>query len=83
MYSCKNVGLYMKAGYCNCDIKPFVPTVVCLALVGLWFSDHKNKTGNKVAKKQRKLIISELEMLSLRMKYSLSEQFIEKYKQIA
>ena len=33
----------MKAGYCYCDIKSFIPEVVCMALVALWFSDHKAK----------------------------------------
>ena len=40
------IGLYMKAGYCYCDIKSFIPQVVCLSLVALWFSDHKNKKPN-------------------------------------
>jgi glucosamine 6-phosphate synthetase-like amidotransferase/phosphosugar isomerase protein len=42
----KNIGLYMKAGYCYCDIKSFIPEVVCMALVALWFSDHKAKKQN-------------------------------------
>lgn len=37
------IGLYMKAGYCYCDIKSFIPEIVCMALVALWFSDHKTK----------------------------------------
>ena len=36
----------MKSGYCYCDIKSFVPQVVCMALVGIWFSDHKSKNLN-------------------------------------
>lgn len=43
----------MKAGYCYCDIKSFVPMVVCMALVSLWFSDNKSKGGNKDSKKLR------------------------------
>jgi fructoselysine-6-P-deglycase FrlB-like protein len=39
----RNIGLYMKSGYCYCDIKSFVPSVVCMALVALWFSDNKTK----------------------------------------
>jgi hypothetical protein len=42
----KNIGLYMKSGYCYCDIKSFAPEVVCMALVALWFSDHKTKKAN-------------------------------------
>ena len=33
----------MKAGYCYCDIKSYVPMVACMALVALWFSDNKTK----------------------------------------
>jgi len=33
----------MKAGYCYCDVKSFIPEVVCMALVALWFSDAKTK----------------------------------------
>jgi hypothetical protein len=39
----RNIGLYMKSGYCCCDIKNFVPSIVCMALVALWFSDNKTK----------------------------------------
>lgn len=41
----RNIGLYMKSGYCYCDIKSFVPMVVCMSLVALWFSDAKTKKG--------------------------------------
>ena len=46
----KNVGLYMKSGYCYCDIKCFVPMVVCTALVALWFSEQKNKNSSIIKK---------------------------------
>ena len=39
----KKIGLFMKSGYCQCDIKSFVPQIVCMALVALWFSDNKSK----------------------------------------
>lgn len=44
------IGMYMKAGYCYCDIKSFIPEVVCMSLVALWFSDHKSKTQNSKSK---------------------------------
>jgi len=37
----KNIGLYQKSGHCYSDIKSFVPQVICLAMVALWFSDKK------------------------------------------
>lgn len=42
----RNIGFYMKSGYCYCDIKSFIPQVVSMALVALWFSDHKSKKPN-------------------------------------
>lgn len=42
----RNIGFYMKTGYCYCDIKSFIPQVVSMALVALWFSDHKAKKPN-------------------------------------
>lgn len=42
----RNIGFYMKTGYCYCDIKSFIPQVVSMALVALWFSDHKSKKPN-------------------------------------
>jgi len=37
----KNIGLYMKTGHCYSDVKSFIPQVVCMSLVALWFSDKK------------------------------------------
>jgi glucosamine 6-phosphate synthetase-like amidotransferase/phosphosugar isomerase protein len=42
----RNIGFYMKTGYCYCDIKSFIPQVVSIALVALWFSDHKMRKPN-------------------------------------
>lgn len=37
----QNIGLYMKSGFCYSTIKSFIPQVICLSLVGVWFSDNK------------------------------------------
>jgi len=37
----KNIGMYQKSGHCYSDFKSFIPQVVCLALVALWFSSKK------------------------------------------
>jgi len=31
-------GLYMKAGFCYCDVKIFAPIVISMTLAGLWFN---------------------------------------------
>jgi len=63
----------MKSGYCYCDIKSFIPQVVSMALVALWFSDHKSKKSNKEIKKLRQKIVEDLEMLNIRLKHALTE----------
>ena len=40
----QNVGLYMKSGFCYSTIKSFIPSVICLSLVALWFSDNKQQS---------------------------------------
>ena len=35
----KNIGLYQKSGHCYSDIKVFVPQVICMAMVAIWFSN--------------------------------------------
>lgn len=37
----KNIGMYQKSGHCYSDVKSFIPQVVALSLVALWFSDKK------------------------------------------
>ncbi|CDW73732.1 glucosamine--fructose-6-phosphate aminotransferase [Stylonychia lemnae] len=78
----KNIGLYMKAGYCYCDVKSFIPEIVCMALVALWFSDAKTKKQNKEQKKLRQHIIEDLEMLNLRLKHALTDPYKNQYKEV-
>ena len=37
----KNIGMHQKSGHCYSDVKSFIPQVVALSLVALWFSDKK------------------------------------------
>ena len=78
----------MKAGHCYSDVKSFIPQIVCLALVAVWFSDQKMKQANlsteskKPILERRKAIVSDIGYLSLRLKHSLQPAYIEKYKAI-
>jgi len=75
----KNIGFYQKSGHCYSDVKSFIPQVVCLALVAIWFSDKKQSQSiQSMADKQvfsdkRKQIIQDLGYLSLRLKHTLQE----------
>jgi hypothetical protein len=53
----KNIGLYQKSGHCYSDIKSFIPQVVCITLVALWFSDKKSSLKIE-SMEQKNLIIS-------------------------
>lgn len=85
----KNIGIYMKAGHCYSDVKSFIPQIVCLSLVALWFSDQKMRVANlsteskKPIIEARQAIVSDIGYLSLRLKHSLQQSYHEKYKQIA
>ena len=85
----KNIGIYTKTGHCYSDIKSFIPQIVCLALVALWFSDQKMRQANlsteskKPIIEARKAIVSDIGYLSLRLKHSLQPSYLEKYKTIA
>lgn len=37
-YDNENIGMYMKSGFCYSDVKSFIPEVISMALVGIWFS---------------------------------------------
>jgi len=48
-----SIGMYIKSGFCYNDLKCFVPQILSMALISLWFSDKKNKTVNREAKEKR------------------------------
>ena len=85
----KNIGMYQKSGHCYSDVKSFIPQVVALSLVALWFSDKKqnlslqSQSEKKTLVEKRKAIISDIGYLSLRLKHSLQPAYIQKYKDIA
>lgn len=37
-YASENIGMYMKSGFCYSDVKSFIPEVISMGLVALWFS---------------------------------------------
>jgi len=85
----KNIGLYQKSGHCYSDVKSFIPQVVCLALIAIWFSDKKQNQSiqstqqRSLIEDQRKQLIQDIGYLSLRMKQTLQPSYLAKYKAIA
>ena len=49
----ENIGLYMKIGFCYSDIKSFIPEVIAMTLVSIWFSDKKTTVVDKLMKSRR------------------------------
>lgn len=44
----------MKSGFCYSDMKCFVPEILAMALVAVWFSDKKTTVLDKAIKSKRK-----------------------------
>ena len=73
----------MKSGFCYSDLKCFVPEVLAMALVSIWFSDKKTNVLDKEIIAKRKALIRDIELLPERVNLTLTEPYIEQYKQIA
>jgi hypothetical protein len=53
----------MKSGFCYSDAKSFIPEVIAMALVALWFSVHKSANLDKEIKLKRIGLIKEIQAL--------------------
>ena len=73
----------MKSGFCYSDAKYFLPMVIALALVTLWFSDKKSTVLDKEAKSKRQALINDIEELPQRIRHTFEDEYIELYKEIA
>ena len=69
-----SIGMYMKSGFCYSDLKSFIPQVISLAMVALWFSDKKTSVINHEIRERRMNMIREIECLPKNMAQSLSPQ---------
>ena len=79
----ENIGLYMKSGFCYSDVKCFIPQILAMALVSIWFSDKKTTVLDKEMKQRRKALVEDIELLPERINMALTDEYIELYKQIA
>lgn len=79
----ENIGFYMKSGFCYSDMKCFVPEILAMALVAVWFSDKKTTVLDKTIKSRRKKIIIDVEMLPERIHKTMTPEYHTLYKQIA
>ena len=73
----------MKSGFCYSDVKCFIPQILAMALVSIWFSDKKSTVLDKEIKQRRKAMIRDIEMLPERINMTLTDEYIVIYKQIA
>lgn len=79
----ENIGFYMKSGFCYSDAKSFIPQILAMALVSIWFSDKKTTVLDKEIKAKRKSLIRDIEMLPERINMTLTDEYLEIYKQVA
>jgi len=72
-FDSENIGMYMKSGFCYSDVKSFIPEVISMALVALWFSFNKHTNLNKEIKQKRIGLISEILALPDRFNFLISD----------
>lgn len=72
----------MKSGFCYSDVKYFLPMVIALALVTIWFSDKKSTVLDKEAKSKRQSLINDIEELPQRIRLTFEDEYIALYKEI-
>ena len=68
----ENIGMFMKSGYCYSDVKSFIPEVISMALVALWFSYNKNPHVKEI-KQRREKLIQEIVKLPGQFEYLLTD----------
>jgi fructoselysine-6-P-deglycase FrlB-like protein len=56
-FESESIGLFMKSGFCYSDVKSFIPEVIAMALVALWFSSNKSSTADKQIKLRRQSLV--------------------------
>jgi glucosamine 6-phosphate synthetase-like amidotransferase/phosphosugar isomerase protein len=76
----ENIGFYMKTGFCYSDVKSFIPQILAMALVAIWFSDKKTTVLDKVMKQRRKALVRDIELLPERINMTLTDEYLETYK---
>ena len=79
----ENIGFYMKSGFCYSDVKCFIPQILAMALVSIWFSDKKTTVLDREIKQRRKALIRDIEMLPERINKTLTDDYLAIYKQVA
>lgn len=79
----ENIGFYMKSGFCYSDVKCFVPEILAMAIVAIWFSDKKTTVLDKEMKARRKALVRDVELLPERVNMALTDEYVEMYKAIA
>ena len=72
-FDSENIGMYMKSGFCYSDVKSFIPEVISMALVALWFRFNKHANINKEIKSKRISLIKEIMCLPDRFGYLLND----------
>lgn len=75
-FESENIGMYMKSGVSYSDVKSFMPEVICLALVGLWFSHAKSTVKDKSMLDKRIKLQMEIERLPARLDMLMEESMI-------
>ena len=79
-FDSENIGMYMKSGFCFSDVKSFIPEVISMALVALWFSHTKQANLDKEIFAKRQKLIREINSLPEKLQ-SLTQDKV--YEQVS
>jgi glucosamine 6-phosphate synthetase-like amidotransferase/phosphosugar isomerase protein len=82
-FESENIGLYMKSGFCYSDVKSFIPEVISLSLVALWFSHEKSTTADKQSLAKREKLMAEIDLLPQHLESMMKPEFLQTYLKIA
>jgi len=63
----------MKSGFCYSDVKSFIPEVIAMALVALWFSSNKSSAADKLIKLRRQALVQQIEQLPEILEHLLND----------
>lgn len=74
--------MFIKCGFCYSDVKSFIPQILALALVSVWFSDKRTTVLDKELIQKRRELVQQIDELPEKIRMTFEDDYIELYKQI-
>ena len=74
--------MFIKCGFCYSDVKSFIPQILALALVAVWFSDKRTSVLDKDLIQMRRELVCSIDELPERIRMTFTDEYLELYKKI-